>query len=141
LQSFDSDIEHSKGKGNYVAVGFSRLCTDNMSELKPRKDRQETYESFKGGEGKVEVNPENLISLMVILNFTDSPSIPKLFLMLMREQLKHFELWVRPVIEYETMSDQEMPRHRHSVHKGLLVNGTLSSVIFSLDKELSLSRG
>ena len=47
-----------------------------MSELKPRKDRQETYESFKGGEEKVEVYPENLISLMVILNFTDSPSIP-----------------------------------------------------------------
>ena len=89
-----------------------------MSELKPRKDRQETYESFKGGEGKVEVNPENLISLMVILNFTDSPSIPKLFLMLMREQFKQFELWVMPVMEYETMSDQEMPRHRHSVHKG-----------------------
>jgi hypothetical protein len=89
-----------------------------MSELKPRKDRQETYESFKGGEEKVEVYLENLISLMVILNFTDSPSIPKLFLMLMKEQFKQLELWVLPVIEYETMSDQEMRRHRHSVHKG-----------------------
>ena len=57
-----------------------------MSELKHRKGRQETYESFKGGEEKVEVYPENLISLMVILNFTDSPFIPKLFLMLMKEQ-------------------------------------------------------
>ena len=89
-----------------------------MSELKPRKDRQETYESFKGGEEKIEIYPENLISLMVILNFTDSPSIPKLFLMLMKEQFKQLELWVLPVIEYETMSDQEMRRHHHSLHKG-----------------------
>ena len=90
LQSYDFDIEHIKGKDNHVADGFSRLCPDDRSELKPKRDREETIESLKGGEESVEVDSENLISLMVILNFTDSPSIPKLFLMLMKEQFNHF---------------------------------------------------
>jgi hypothetical protein len=116
LKSFDFDIEHIKGKDNHVADGFSRLCPDDRSELKPKKDRDVTIESFEGGEESVEAISENLmtISLMEILNFTDSPSIPKLFITLMTEHFEEqLELWALPVIEYETMSDQEIPKFLH----------------------------
>ena len=91
------------------------------------------------------------ISLMEILNFTDSPSIPKLFITLMTEHFEEqLELWALPVIEYETMSVQEIQKFLHSVHNGpaghFLVNETLTklrnipAIREALVKEPSLSR-
>jgi len=89
---------------------------------------------------------------MDILNSTESPSIPKLFITLMTEHFEEqVELWALPNIEYETMSDEEIQKYLHSVHNGpaghFLVTETLTklrnvpAIREALEKEPDLSRG
>ena len=148
LQSYDFDIEHIKGKDNEVADGFSRICPDERSDFNSRKGRNFS----KGGEETADVGPENLISSMEILDFAESPSVPKLFISLITEHFEdQLELWALPVIEYETISDKDIQQYLHSVHNGpaghFLVNETLTklrslpAIREALEKEPSLSKG
>jgi hypothetical protein len=115
LQSYDFDIEHIKGKDNEVADGFSRLCPDVRSDFSSRRGRNFS----RGGEETADVDSENLISSMEILDFAESPSVPKMFISLITEHFEdQLELWALPIIEYETISNKDVQKHLHSVHNG-----------------------
>ena len=151
IQGYDFDIVHIKGTDNIIADGFSRLCSNVRAELKNKDDVMD--ESSPRGEiTSDEVDSESVMNLMEILNSTESPSIPKLFITLMTEQFEEqLELWALPIIEYETMTDQEIQSYLHSVHNGpaghFLVTETLTklrnvpAIQEALEKEPNLSRG
>jgi hypothetical protein len=151
IQGYDFDIVHIKETDNIIADGFSRLCSNVGAELK-KKDDNMNDSSTRGEITGVEVDSKSLANLMEILNSTESPSIPKLFITLMTEQFEEeLELWALPNIEYETITDQEIQSYLHSVHNGpaghYLVTETLTklrnvpAIQEVLNKEPNLSRG
>ena len=153
LQSYDFDIEHIAGRKNTIADGFSRLCSDDRTETS-RKIREslETDTDMDGGstgygdqypsviksdltENEDEENPEfvGLINLLDVLDLTDSPTVPKAFLMLMSgEPDTHLEIWALDVMNYEAMSDSRIRSHLANVHNDVAghfkVNKTLEAL-------------
>jgi len=103
LQSYDFDIEHIAGRNNTIADGFSRLCSDDRTETSKRiRETLEGDTEMDNGtsengnqhlsvfnsdstENEEDENPEieGLVNLLDVLDITNSPTVPKAFLMLM----------------------------------------------------------
>jgi len=127
LQMYDFDIEHIAGKENTIADGFSRLCSDDRSSSDTRM-----IESF---ERENEKDPEILgsIDLLDILDTSDPPSIPKVFLMLGSGEIDwHLEIWALDYTKYEVMSDELIQSYLSTVHNDVAghfgVNKTLGAL-------------
>ena len=163
LQSYDFDIEHIAGKNNTVAEGFSRLCSDERTETSKKirlsiETETESNDETTGtgnhhteskndriGNGhhssvissnlteREDPESEGFIDLLDVLDNTNSPTVPKAFLMLMSgESDAHLEIWALDAINYEALSDSEIRRYLATVHNDVAghfaVNKTLEAL-------------
>ncbi len=79
--------------------------------------------------------PEDLINLLDVLDRTDSPTVPKIFLMRRSGYHdEHLEIWALEIVQYDILSDNQIRTHLSAVHNDAMGHFRVNLILEALRK-------